>query len=117
MCVCVLGLSAPALPPTMASSLAALGLPQMGGGSNIAVPTPCVLLTNMFDALSEKEVGWEEDIRDDVIEEFMRFGDVVHVYVDPLSPDVSLSGAGVGHSGVNRRRNRRDQCVSSSVET
>jgi len=102
VCVCVSGLTAPALPSSMASSLAALGLPQMGGASNIAVPTPCVLLTNMFDALSEKEAGWEEDIRDDVIEEFMRFGDVVHVYVDPLSPDVRLLG-----TGLDQRRSIR----------
>ena len=69
----------------MPSMLAApLGLPQMAG--TMSMPSSCLLLTNMFDMMANKEPGWEDDIRDDVLEELMAFGDVVHVHVDPISP-------------------------------
>ncbi len=86
MCVCVCVGLTPAVPAQLLPVLG-MGLPQMSGG--VVVPTPCVLLSNMFNVMTDKEQGWEEDIKDDVIEEFMNFGDVYHVHVDPVSPDVS----------------------------
>lgn len=74
------------VPPTL---VAPLGLPQMAGA--VDMPSCCLLLTNMFDMLGDKEPGWEDDIRDDVLEELLAFGDAVHIHVDPLS-QVSLSG-------------------------
>ena len=34
---------------------------------------------------SENEPGWENDIRDDVLEECSQTGAVLHIYVDKLS--------------------------------
>ena len=47
------------------------------------------MLSNMFDPVSEVELGWESDIRDDVLEECNAFGPVLHIYVDAFS-QVSL---------------------------
>lgn len=49
------------------------------------VPSACFMLTNMFNPSKEDKAGWEIDIRDDVLEECMEFGNVVHVYVDRYS--------------------------------
>lgn len=40
------------------------------------------MLTNMFDPSQENEPDWELDIRDDVLEKVMEFGEVLHIYVD-----------------------------------
>lgn len=40
------------------------------------------MLTNMFDPSQENEPDWELDIRDDVLEKVMEFGEVVHIHVD-----------------------------------
>jgi len=47
------------------------------------------MLSNMFDPNSENEPGWDKDIHDDVLEECMRHGPVMHIDVDPFS-QVSL---------------------------
>ena len=41
-----------------------------------------------FAFCSEHEQGWENDIRDDVLEECMKFGNVMHLLVDKDSPQV-----------------------------
>ncbi len=46
------------------------------------VPSSCLMLTNMFDPAQENEPDWELDIRDDVLEKVMEFGEVLHIYVD-----------------------------------
>ena len=51
----------------------------------VPVLSSCFMLTNMFNPSKEEQVGWEVDIRDDVLEECMEFGDVVHIYVDRYS--------------------------------
>lgn len=43
------------------------------------------MLSNMFDPGAENEAGWENDIRDDVLEECMAYGHVLHIHVDPFS--------------------------------
>ena len=43
------------------------------------------MIGNMFDPASESGSGWEEEIRDDVLEESMRFGSVLHLQVDKFS--------------------------------
>lgn len=43
------------------------------------------MLSNMFDPTSESEPGWENDIRDDVLEECNVHGPVLHIHVDTFS--------------------------------
>lgn len=49
------------------------------------IPTPCLLLKNMFDSAEETEPHWEEEIAADVRSECQKYGDVAFVYVDPMS--------------------------------
>jgi RNA-binding protein 39 len=52
----------------------------------------CFLLTNMFDLEEEKKKeNWIEDIREDVVEECSKYGGVVHVNVDQISPNGQIS--------------------------
>ena len=44
------------------------------------------MLTNMFDPATENEPGWDQEIRDDVIEECNKYGGVLHIYVDKVAP-------------------------------
>merc|ERR1712210_198119 len=48
--------------------------------------TQCFMLTNMFDPTKETEGGWDQEIRDDVIEECNKYGGVLHLYVDKVAP-------------------------------
>lgn len=53
------------------------------------IATQCFLLANMFDPNKEDpdtNTSWENEIRDDVIEECNKHGGVLHVYVDKASP-------------------------------
>lgn len=59
-------------------------LPQVNV-PNIPVISSCFMLSNMFDPSAENELGWDKDIHDDVLEECMRHGPVMHIYVDPFS--------------------------------
>lgn len=34
--------------------------------------------------------NWEEEIRDDVIQECLKYGGVVHIYVDPEAPEGNI---------------------------
>eukprot|EP00039_Didymoeca_costata_P032996 m.40239 g.40239 ORF g.40239 m.40239 type:complete len:504 (-) comp9640_c1_seq1:303-1814(-) len=68
---------APTLPPTPVPSAVA---PPMG-----SIPTKQLLLKNMFDPAKETEVNWDHDIRDEVLEECSKMGDVVHIFVDKNS--------------------------------
>ena len=40
------------------------------------------MLTNMFDPSKENGPDWEVDIREDVLEECMEFGEILHIHVD-----------------------------------
>jgi len=51
------------------------------------IATNCFQLTNMFDPKKETQPGWDAEIRDDVIEECSRHGDVHHVHVEKNSPN------------------------------
>lgn len=52
-------------------------------GANIE--TQCFMLTNMFDPNAESGPKWEDDVRDDVIDECRKSGGAFHVYVDKES--------------------------------
>lgn len=51
------------------------------------VATQCFLLLNMFDAATETDPNWDEEIQDDVIEECNKHGGVLHVFVDTMSSE------------------------------
>ncbi|XP_046676659.1 RNA-binding protein 39 [Homalodisca vitripennis] len=75
------------IPAAAASALNVSGMPL----PVVAQPTPpiatqCFMLSNMFDPLAESHLGWDVEIRDDVIEECNKHGGVQHVYVDKASP-------------------------------
>jgi len=44
------------------------------------------MLSNMFDTTAEKGPTWDQEVRDDVIEECNKHGGVIHLYVDKSSP-------------------------------
>lgn len=46
------------------------------------------MLSNMFDPSRESEPGWENEVRDDVIEECNKNGGVLHIFVDKASQQV-----------------------------
>ncbi|KAL3860328.1 hypothetical protein ACJMK2_010467 [Sinanodonta woodiana] len=50
------------------------------------IATQCFMLSNMFDPTVESRSNWDQEIRDDVIEECNKHGGVLHIYVDKMSP-------------------------------
>jgi len=48
-------------------------------------PSPCILLTNMFNPSEETEPNWDFDIKEDVSAECQKYGTVLHCYVDKRS--------------------------------
>lgn len=49
------------------------------------IATQCFLLVNMFDPATETNPNWDQEIKDDVVEECNKHGGVLHVYVDVAS--------------------------------
>jgi RNA-binding protein 23/39 len=79
-----------AVPRAAADALMA-SLPQPTPAPQIQQETPpiatqCFMLSNMFDPATETNMNWDQDIRDDVIEECNIHGGVWHIYVDVASP-------------------------------
>ncbi|KAK2723592.1 hypothetical protein QYM36_002064 [Artemia franciscana] len=62
---------------TMAQSAAAAAPP---------IATQCFMLSNMFTPGADANPDWDQEIRDDVIEECNKHGGVVHIFVDKASP-------------------------------
>ena len=61
-------------------------VPALAQAAPVAVPSSCLMLTNMFDPSDkEKPADWIADIREDVLEACIEFGDILHVHVDPKS--------------------------------
>lgn len=54
-------------------------------GPSCPIPTPCVLIKNMFSAAEESGENWDIEIGEDVKEECSKYGPVVHVHVDKNS--------------------------------
>jgi len=50
------------------------------------IATQCFMLSNMFDPVMERDPHWDQEIRDDAIEECNKHGGVTHIYVDKASP-------------------------------
>ncbi|GFS40233.1 RNA-binding protein 39 [Trichonephila inaurata madagascariensis] len=61
--------------------------PITSNNPSTSVATQCFLLSNMFDPTKETNSNWDEEIRNDVIDECRNHGGALHVYVDKNSPD------------------------------
>lgn len=59
---------------------------QIGQQSTPTIATQCFMLSNMFDPTSETNPTWDEEIRNDVVEECRKHGGALHVFVDKISP-------------------------------
>lgn len=55
--------------------------PPIGG-----VPSSCIMIKNMFVLEQETEPNWEDDIKDDVIEECHKYGKTNHCYIENKIP-------------------------------
>lgn len=60
--------------------------PQQPVAPSPPIATQCFLLANMFDPATETNPTWDAEIQDDVIEECIKHGGVLHVYVDKENP-------------------------------
>lgn len=49
-------------------------------------PSTCILICNMFDPQTETGDHWDEEIREDVLEECSKHGQVEHIKVDKIRP-------------------------------
>ena len=57
------------------------GVPPVGG-----LPSVNLLVCNMFDPATETDPNWDEDIREDMVEECSKHGQVEHVHVEKHKP-------------------------------
>jgi len=80
---------APVKPPPTPISPPPLNLPKVS-------PSPCVHLTNLFDPATETDPEWDQEIKNDTMDECNKFGPVVHIFVDKSSKgDVYLKFASI----------------------
>jgi len=74
------------------------------------IATQCFMLSNMFDPATEREPAWDQEIRDDVVEECNKHGAVMHIYVDKASPQgnvyVKCSDVSTAVAAVNALHGR-----------
>jgi len=93
------GIEVPAPPPplpTTAAAAAAMGAVQLQGQVQQVqqqgpppiggTPSPCLLICNMFDPATETDPEWDLDIKEDMLEECAKFGQVETVYVEKVKP-------------------------------
>ena len=84
--VMFVGIKVP-VPPTMPAAMmpsaqpAAQAVPPVGG-----TPSTCILICNMFDPATETGENWDEEIREDVLEECSKHGQVEHIKVEKVRP-------------------------------
>jgi len=76
--------AAPVLRPTVPGfgSIPGATLPITTPSIELAPPSECLLLKNMFDPALETDPDFDLDIRDDVQEECSKFGQLRHIFVD-----------------------------------
>jgi RNA-binding protein 39 len=72
-------------PPQQAAVQPGLMLEQGMLGPASPIPTPCLLLKNMFTDADKALPGWQDELAGDVSGECNKYGQVLHVYVDPAS--------------------------------
>mmetsp|Transcript_38901 Transcript_38901/g.98060 ORF Transcript_38901/g.98060 Transcript_38901/m.98060 type:complete len:197 (-) Transcript_38901:90-680(-) len=72
--------------PTQQQGVPPPPLPQQVNSGRSAVPTACLLLTNMFDPAEEDDPEFHLDIAEDVREECEKLGGpLLHIFVDKMS--------------------------------
>lgn len=75
-----------------------------------SIATQCFMLSNMFDPNKESEKGWDDDIRDDVLDECNQHGGALHIYVDKNSEQgnvyVKCPNVAVAHKSVSALHGR-----------
>jgi len=59
--------------------------PQQPQQQGPPIATQCFMLSNMFDPAEESAVNWDQEVRDDVIEEGSKHGGFLHIVVDKAS--------------------------------
>src|SRR5690349_14260249 len=76
------------LPQTPLTAAMAGGYTGAGGmvstGPTMA-PSTCVVVKNMFDPKTEKDVDFDLDIKEDVEEECQKHGSLKHLFVDKVT--------------------------------
>eukprot|EP01032_Pedospumella_encystans_P008973 gene8973-10593_t len=74
--------------PTMPMALQGMpGLPVAGGIPPVGgLPSVNLMICNMFDPATETEPEWDLDIKEDMIEECSKHGQVEHVHVEKHKP-------------------------------
>jgi hypothetical protein len=80
------------------------------------IPTPCLLLKNVWRLEQTGELGWETEITEDMQEELSKCGQLLHMHVDTASQVgrwvggavgwglVGWGGAGLGWGAAQTRR-------------
>merc|ERR1719461_325777 len=80
---------------------------QQEAAANI---TPCVMLKNMFNPAQETDPDFDLDIREDVMDEVQKYGQLQHIYVDKTSAEglvyVKFAGTGGAEQTLKALNNR-----------
>jgi RNA-binding protein 39 len=61
-------------------------------GPQSPIPTPCLLLKGMFGPSQQTDPNWLQEVNDDVREECGKFGQLLHLHVDPESRVSAVPG-------------------------
>lgn len=76
------GMAPPApLPSMYGPGAGAQAVPAIGG-----LPSTCIVMRNMFNLEEETQPNWDNDIKEDVLEECSKYGKVNHAYVETKIP-------------------------------
>merc|ERR1719204_1836699 len=77
---------------------------------NLEHDSPCILLRNMFDPSKETDPDFDLDIREDVMDEVGKYGQLRHIYVDKTSTEghvylkfTEVNGAKTTMKALNNR--------------
>uniref|UniRef100_A0A0B6ZXB5 RRM domain-containing protein n=1 Tax=Arion vulgaris TaxID=1028688 RepID=A0A0B6ZXB5_9EUPU len=68
------------------------GYAQTNQANAPPIATQCFMLSNMFEPATEIRQNWDQEVRDDVIDECNKHGGVLHLYVDKNSPQGNIYG-------------------------
>ena len=74
----------PAPPPHQTNHILMQQQAQLAA-TNPPIATQCFMLSNMFDPKQETNPDWDNEVRDDVIDECNKYGGVLHIVVDTQS--------------------------------
>lgn len=81
------------MPAAAAAAPVPVPVPPLAVPTRPIIPTPCLLLSNMFDPAEETNPNFHLEIQDDVASECARFGQLLHIFVDASSKVCTVSCA------------------------